>query len=75
MPELNTLEPRGIVEITLGKEVVQPSTIAHYQWPEGDPAAVEQANRLVEAADLDLIRRAATPAPRTCLPCGGTRTG
>jgi pyoverdine/dityrosine biosynthesis protein Dit1 len=51
----------GIVERTLGREVVQPSTIAHYTWPESNPETVDQPCRLMDPADLDALRRAATP--------------
>jgi hypothetical protein len=51
----------AIVERTLGKEVVQPSTIAHYTWPENDPESIDQPRRLVGPADLAAVCRAATP--------------
>jgi pyoverdine/dityrosine biosynthesis protein Dit1 len=52
----------GIVERTLGKEVIQPSTIRQYAWPCNNPQAVNQPFRQVNRADVELVQRAATPS-------------
>jgi pyoverdine/dityrosine biosynthesis protein Dit1 len=62
MEHLTELIADGIVEQTLGKEVVQPSTIRNYLWPLADPERSTQPCRLAGPADLDAVRRAATPA-------------
>lgn len=49
------------VTYALGKEVVQPGTIAHYHWPESDPETAAQSARPLDAADLDAVRLAGTP--------------
>jgi pyoverdine/dityrosine biosynthesis protein Dit1 len=55
------LSPGGVVERTLGREVVQPGTIAHYVWPRCDPESVEQPSRVLDRADLELVRHSAVP--------------